>query len=58
MNAADDENSPKPGSAGNTRPPRSALKSAVLVIAIILMLIAMSFLGLGMAYLTALFNKH
>jgi hypothetical protein len=58
MNAADDENSPKPGSSGNTRPPRSALKSAVLVIAIILMLIAMSFLGLGVAYLTALFNKH
>jgi hypothetical protein len=57
MNVADDENSPKPGSAGNTRPPRSTLKSAMLVVAVILLLVAMSFLGLGLGYFNALFNK-
>jgi hypothetical protein len=58
MNMADVENPPKPESAGNTRPPRSALKSAALVIGVILLLVAMSFLGLGLGYFNALFNKH
>ncbi|HEY6720686.1 MAG TPA: hypothetical protein VI363_03525 [Burkholderiales bacterium] len=55
---ADVENPPKPESAGNTRPPRSTLKSALLVVAVILLLVAMSFLGLGLGYFNALYNKH
>ena len=55
---ADDENPSKSEKAGNTRPPRSALKSAVLVVAVILLLVAMNFLGRGVGYLDALFNKH
>ncbi|HEY6240918.1 MAG TPA: hypothetical protein VIW78_08770 [Burkholderiales bacterium] len=55
---ANNEDPRKPESAGDPRAPRSALKSAALVIAVILLLIAMSFLGLGAGYLNALFNKH
>ena len=58
MNMADIENPPKPESAGEPRPPRSALKSAALVIAVILLLVAVSFVGLGAGYFNALFNKH
>ena len=57
MNMADIKDSSKPESAGDHRPPRSALKSAALVIAVILLLVAMSFLGLGLGYFNAL-NKH
>jgi hypothetical protein len=52
------EDPSKPGSGGDTRPPRSALRSAALVIAVILLLVAMSFLGRGVGYLSALFSKH
>ena len=55
---ADLEDPSKPGSAGEPRPSRSVFKSAVLVIAVILLLVAVSFLGLGAGYFNALFNKH
>jgi hypothetical protein len=55
---ADLEDPSKPGSAGEARPPRSALKSAALVIAVILLLVAVSFLGLGAGSFNALFNRH
>jgi hypothetical protein len=58
MNMADIEDSSKPQVTGENRPPRSALKSAMLVVAVILLLVAMSFLGLGLGYFNALFNKH
>jgi hypothetical protein len=58
MNMADLEDPSKPKSAGEPRPPRSTLKSALLVIGVILLLVAMTFLGLGVGYFNALFNKH
>jgi hypothetical protein len=58
MNMADLEDPSKPEGAGEPRPQRSALKSAALVIAVILLLVAVSFVGLGAGYFNALFNKH
>lgn len=58
MKMADAKKPPKPENAGEPRPQRSALKSAALVIAVILLLVAVSFLGLGAGYFNALFNKH
>jgi hypothetical protein len=58
MNMADVEDPSKPAVAGENRPSRSAFKSAMLVVAVILLLVAMSFLGLGVRYISELFNKH
>ena len=55
---ADLEDLSRPESAGEPRPARSALKSAALVIAVILLLVAVSFLGLGAGYFNALFSRH
>jgi hypothetical protein len=58
MKLPDAKEPAKPENAGEPRPVQSALKSATLVIAVILLLVAVSFLGLGAGYFNALFNKH
>jgi hypothetical protein len=52
------EKPPEPERSGEVPPKRSAVKSVLLVLAVILALVAMSFLSLGVGYFNALLRGH
>jgi hypothetical protein len=54
----DTEKPPEPQAGGDSRPPNNTFRNVAIVVGVILAIVAMSFVGLGAGYLSALMKGH